>query len=124
MENASVPVNASSTLRMRAPPLASLHAVWLRMSKQGPHTGSGLGSGSNMDGKARLILALLMSSVMVFMVTLLVTFLNLGLRSDFLLQWVKAYFIAWPIAAGTAFVIMPAARRLTDRIMARLDGKP
>jgi len=77
-----------------------------------------------MDGTARLILALLMSSVMVFMVTLLVTFLNLGLRSDFLLQWVKAYFIAWPIAAGTGFVVMPAARRLTDRIMARLDGKP
>jgi Protein of unknown function (DUF2798) len=102
---------------MRAQPLASLNAVWLRMSKHDLQ-------GSIMDGKARLILALLMSSVMVFMVTLLVTFLNLGLRSDFLLQWVKAYFIAWPIAAGTAFVIMPAARRLTDRIMTRLDGKP
>jgi hypothetical protein len=43
-----------------------------------------------MDGKARLILAVLMSSVMVAMVTLLVTFLNLGLRADFVLQWVKA----------------------------------
>lgn len=74
-----------------------------------------------MDGKARLILALLMSSVMVFMVTLLVTFLNLGLRSDFLVRWVKAYFIAWPVAAATGFVIMPAARRLTERIVARLD---
>jgi Protein of unknown function (DUF2798) len=77
-----------------------------------------------MDGRARLILAVLMSSVMVFMVTLLVTFLNLGLRADFLLQWLKAYFIAWPIAAGTAFVIMPAARRMTDRIIARFDGTP
>ncbi len=76
-----------------------------------------------MDGKSRLILSMVMSSVMVFMVTLLVTFLNLGLRSDFLVQWAKAYAIAWPIAAGTAFVIMPGARRLTDRIMARLDGK-
>jgi Protein of unknown function (DUF2798) len=75
-----------------------------------------------MDAKARLILALIMSSVMVFMVTLLVTFLNLGLRSDFLLQWVKAYFIAWPIAAATAYVWMPAARRLTERIVARLGG--
>ena len=34
--------------------------------------------------KARLILSLLMSSVMVFMVTLLVTYLNLGLVPDFL----------------------------------------
>src|SRR5438128_4083379 len=47
-----------------------------------------------MEAKPRLILALLMSSVMVCMVTLLVTFLDLGLRSDFLLQWAKAYFIA------------------------------
>jgi hypothetical protein len=77
-----------------------------------------------MDGKARLILSLLMSSVMVFMVTLLVTFLNLGLRSDFLVQWGKAYLIAWPVAALTAFAIMPAARRLTERIIARLDGEP
>ena len=76
-----------------------------------------------MDAKTRLILALLMSSVMVLMVTLLVTFLNLGLRSDFLLQWVKAYFIAWPVAAVTGFLVMPVARRLTERIVARLDGK-
>jgi uncharacterized protein DUF2798 len=71
--------------------------------------------------KARLILALMMSSVMVFMVTLLVTYLNLGLAPDFLIQWVKAYFIAWPVAAGTAFTIMPGCRRLTDRIVARLE---
>jgi hypothetical protein len=76
-----------------------------------------------MEAKPRSILALLMSSVMVCMVTLLVTFLDLGLRSDFLLQWTKAYFIAWPIAATTAFFIMPPARRLTDRIVALIDGK-
>src|SRR5690348_9097637 len=67
--------------------------------------------GSTMDSKSRLML------------TLLVTFLNLGLRSDFLVQWAKAYAIAWPVAATTAFVIMPGARRLTDRIVARLDGR-
>ena len=44
---------------------------------------------------------------MVFMVTLLVTYLNLGFEPDFLVQWVKAYFIAWPVAATTAFLIMP-----------------
>ena len=76
-----------------------------------------------MDGKARLILALLMSSVMVFMVTLLVTFLNLGLGPDFVVQWAKAYFIAWPVAAATAYVVMPVARRLTERIMAQIESK-
>ena len=71
--------------------------------------------------KARLILSLLMSSIMVLMVTLLVTFLNLGAVPDFLLQWAKAYVVAWPVAAGTAFTIMPGCRRLTDRIVARLE---
>ena len=76
-----------------------------------------------MDGKARLILALLMSSVMVLMVTLLVTCLNLGLRPDVVIQWAKAYFIAWPVAAATAYLILPTARRLTERIVARIEGK-
>jgi hypothetical protein len=76
-----------------------------------------------MDAKTRLILALLMSSVMVAMVTLLVTWLNLGFDAGFLGQWVRAYFIAWPVAALTGFVVMPPARRLTDRIVARLDAR-
>jgi hypothetical protein len=75
-----------------------------------------------MDGKARLILALLMSSVMVFMVTLLVTYLNLGFAPNFLAKWVEAYFIAWPVAATTAFFVMPPARRLTERIVTLIDG--
>lgn len=71
---------------------------------------------------ARFILATLMTAVMVCMVTLVVTFINLGLRADFLLQWAKAYLISWPIAAATAFVIMPGARQLTDAIMRRIGG--
>jgi hypothetical protein len=70
-----------------------------------------------MDAKARFILAAVMSSMMVFMVTLLVTYLNLGFRADFLTQWIKAYFIAWPVAAITGFLVMPMARRATDGIM-------
>jgi hypothetical protein len=88
----------------------------------GPNRARELEAEAAMDGKARLILAVLMSAVMVAMVTLLVTFLNLGLRSDFVLQWVKAYVIAWPIAAATAYLIMPAARRWTTRIVAMIDG--
>ena len=75
-----------------------------------------------MQVLARLILAVLMTAVMVFMVTLIVTFINLGLRADFLAQWATAYFIAWPIAAITAFLVMPSARRLTDTIMQKIGG--
>jgi hypothetical protein len=75
-----------------------------------------------MEGKARFILAATMSSMMVAMVTLIVTWLNLGLRPDFILQWAKAYIIAWPIAALTGYLVMPMARRFTDRIMTLLGG--
>jgi Protein of unknown function (DUF2798) len=71
--------------------------------------------------KARLILSLLMSSVMVLMVTLVSTFINLGLVPNFLAQWAKAYVVAWPVAASTAFIILPSANRLTHRIVARLE---
>jgi hypothetical protein len=67
--------------------------------------------------KARLVLSVVMTSVMVLMVTLVATWVNLGLAPGFFVQWMKAYFLGWPVAAATGFVIMPGARRLTDRIM-------
>jgi hypothetical protein len=76
-----------------------------------------------MEAKARFILAAVMSAMMVFMVTLLVTYLNLGFRSDFVLQWAKAYCIAWPVAATTGFLVMPMARRATDGIMRLMGGR-
>jgi hypothetical protein len=78
--------------------------------------------GPMMQGKARLIMAATTSSMMVFMVTLIVTFVNLGLPSDFLLQWVKAYVIAYPIAAGTAYLVMPTVQRFSLHMVARIDG--
>jgi hypothetical protein len=75
-----------------------------------------------MDGKARLILVTIMTAIMVLMVTLVATFLNIGLRSDFVVQWIEAYLIGWPIAAITGYFIMPAARRFTTRIVNLIDG--
>ncbi len=47
-----------------------------------------------MNWKTRLILSIVMTSIMVMMVTLLATWLALGLDPHFLQQWIKAYFIA------------------------------
>ena len=75
-----------------------------------------------MDNTARFIPAATMSSMMVAMVTLIVTWLNLGLRHDFILQWAKAYIIAWPVAAITGYMVMPMAQRFTDRVVTRIGG--
>ena len=75
-----------------------------------------------MPRSARLILALTQTSMMVLMVTLVATYLNLGLRPDFVFQWAKAYIVAWPIAAGTAYLVTPMSRRFTDRVMSRIGS--
>jgi Protein of unknown function (DUF2798) len=81
-------------------------------------------AGKSSETIPRFILAATMSSMMVAMVTLLVTWLNLGLRHDFILQWAKAYIIAWPIAAVTGFLVMPMAQRFTTRVVGLIDGAP
>ena len=75
-----------------------------------------------MDHKTRIILVTTMTAVMVLMVTLIATYLNIGLRHDFLVQWIKAYLVGWPIAAATGYFIMPAARRFTTRVVNLIDG--
>jgi len=72
-----------------------------------------------MEGKATFILA----ATMVLKVTLIVTYLNLGLRADFLGQWAKAYIIAWPIAAATAYLVMPMARGFMTQVVILIDGE-
>ena len=75
-----------------------------------------------MEGKARFILAATMSAMMVFMVTLVATLMNLGPRADFFIHWMKAYLVSWPVAALTAYAVMPMARRFTNLVITLIDG--
>jgi hypothetical protein len=72
---------------------------------------------ATMDGPARFIFPVLMAGVMAFLMTALVTYLNLGFPADFLGRWMHAFMIAWPCAAGAAFIAIPIARRGTALIM-------
>jgi hypothetical protein len=70
-----------------------------------------------MDWRVRALTAALMTIVMVALVTLIATWLAVGLDPHFLRQWAKAFAIAWPVAAITAFLVMPTARALAERIV-------
>ena len=70
-----------------------------------------------MPWKTRLVLVLTMSSVMVLMVTLLVTYLNLGLPPTSRPMG-EGVFHRLAGRGATGYFIMPPARRLTDRIVA------
>jgi predicted PurR-regulated permease PerM len=76
-----------------------------------------------MDGKAKFIFPVLMAGVMAFLMTALVTYLNLGFPRDFLSRWMIAFLIAWPCATAAAFIAIPLARRATARIIALIDGQ-
>jgi hypothetical protein len=77
-----------------------------------------LGREGDMDWRVRALTATFMTIVMVALVTLIATWLAVGFDPHFMRQWAKAYAVAWPIAAVTAFLVMPSARLLAERIVA------
>jgi hypothetical protein len=76
-----------------------------------------------MEGKAKFIFPVIVTAIIVFVVSCLVTFLNIGLPPDFVVIWLKAFFTAWPLAAVVALFAVPAARRLTQQLVALLEGR-
>ena len=49
------------------------------------------------------------------------TFFNIGWRNDFVIRWWSAFAIGWPIATSTAYVAMPFARSITQRMVAAME---
>lgn len=73
-----------------------------------------------MDKRAKIIFPVLMSGVMAFLVTVLVTALNLGFPTDYLSRWLHAFVIGWPFACIAAFIAIPVAPRATDAFVSKL----
>jgi len=73
-------------------------------------------------GKGRFIFPILISALIVFVVSAVVTFTNIGLRVDFVPRWFKAYITGWPVAAVLAFLAVPYVRRATEVIVRLIEG--
>ncbi|QEL56925.1 DUF2798 domain-containing protein [Chromobacterium paludis] len=67
----------------------------------------------------RLLFSLLMSAAMSFLMTAWVTWLNLGLTSDFLARWFHAFASAWPAAFIAVLLLAPPVQKLTLRLLNR-----
>jgi len=76
-----------------------------------------------MQGKSRFIFPILATAVIVFVASAAVTFTNIGARFDFVQRWLFAFIIGWPVAAVTAFFVMPLIRRITAWIVRRIEGE-
>ena len=76
-----------------------------------------------MEGKGKYIFPVLMTGIIVFIVSFLVSLINIGLPPDFIARWLGAFLLAWPLAAVVAFFAIPLARFATQRIVALIEPK-
>jgi TRAP-type C4-dicarboxylate transport system permease small subunit len=74
-----------------------------------------------MEGKARFIFPVVITAIIAFVVSGALTFFGIGWRNDFVTRWWSAFAIGWPIAASTAYLVLPFAHRLTRRIVATIE---
>ena len=63
----------------------------------------------------------MITAIIVFVVSGALTFFNIDWRNDFVMRWWPAFAIGWPIAASTAYLAIPFARSLTQRIVAAIE---
>lgn len=75
-----------------------------------------------MQIKPQHVQPVIMSGIMAFLMTAVITWLNLGLPADFLARWLHAFVVAWPLAAVAAFIAIPIAQRASRRIVAALGA--
>ena len=71
----------------------------------------------NPQKKFHLIFSMLMGAMMVFLMTFVVTLINVGPTPDFFQRWAKAFAIAYVVAVPAIFFIAPLARKLTGRLL-------
>jgi hypothetical protein len=76
-----------------------------------------------MEGNAKFIFPVIITAIIVYVVSAVVTFTNIGFRIDFVPRWLNAFITGWPVAAVTAFIAIPFARRLAIDIARRLGDE-
>ena len=74
-----------------------------------------------MEGKARFIFPVVITAIIVFVTSGALTLFDTGWRNDFVIRWWSALAVGWPIAAITAYLTIPFARSLTQRIVAAIE---
>jgi hypothetical protein len=74
-----------------------------------------------MEGNARFIFPIIATGLVVFVVSAVVTFTNIGFRVDFVRRWLSAFFIGWPVASVTGLIAFPYVRRATAGIVALIE---
>ena len=71
----------------------------------------------NPQKKFHLVFSAVMGALMISLMTLVITFVNVGLIEDFLGRWMRAFLIAYVVGVPVIFFLAPMARKITGRLL-------
>jgi hypothetical protein len=71
----------------------------------------------NPQKKFHLVFSLVMGALMISLMTLVITFVNVGLVEDFVGRWLRAFLIAYVVGVPVIFFLAPMARKITGRLL-------
>jgi hypothetical protein len=63
------------------------------------------------------VFSVVMGSMMVFLMTFVVTTVNVGWGENFLPNWLKAFCVAYVVALPVIYFLSPVARKMTARLL-------
>ena len=67
--------------------------------------------------KFHLVFSMVMGAMMIFVMTFVITLVNVGMTEHFVQLWMKAFGIAYVVGVPVIFFLAPAARKLTARLL-------
>jgi len=71
----------------------------------------------NPQKKFHLVFSLVMGALMISLMTLVITFVNVGLVEDFVGRWLRAFLIAYVVGVPVIFFLAPMARNIAGRLL-------
>jgi hypothetical protein len=67
--------------------------------------------------KIHLVFSFIMGAMMVFIMTFVITLVNVGWNASFISLWLGAFAIAYVVAVPVIFFIAPVARKISSQLL-------
>ena len=71
----------------------------------------------NPQKKFHLVVSFIMGAMMIFLMTFVITLINLGWTEYFLRAWMRSFAIAYAVGVPVIFFLAPVARRITGQLL-------
>ena len=65
---------------------------------------------------SQVIFVVITAFGMSIIMSLVITYINIGMDSEFLIRWSKAWVVAFPIAIIAAIIMVPLAKKIANKI--------